>query len=199
MYLLMLIRPINVFFKSIFAITLLFGFKAYAAPVTWTISNSAHLQGSFNYDADSNTYSDFNVTSLQTNIDFSQSVTGIDLGTLELIVEPSQPGGTSIMVLVQVNEFVGFNQSTAEFDCSLLTIKFASPITNNGGDVVIESSQEDAYSDFNCISTSNTYFFDEGQISSSQISQVDVPMPLWAVVILAVIIYMLGRNYLLKL
>ncbi len=175
----------------VLSLIFLFSHGALADPAVWTISGSPHLEGSFVYDPDTNTYTDFNVTSLQTGRDFSLTATGVDFVLLEPITEPSQPGGNATTVSVTVNAFEGFSPPNIDFTCTLLDLNFSRPLSGISTAVDITSSEEREFSDAACTADARIFAFTEGTVRTNQVAQ--APLPGITIAALALLLLPLSR------
>ena len=184
-----LLIGLTLFLTTLFSII---NVAVYAEPLAWTISNSSHLQGSFKFDPDTNTYSDFNVTSIQTNKDFSVTITSVDLNNFEPITEPSEPLGTSNFVQVLITDELTVNPGSIDFNCVLLDITFSEPLIG-GNEVSIATSQESIYSDIECATSPDESFaFNDGLVNSTVALEFQVPLSGFMVLVLALLLVVLG-------
>lgn len=190
----LLIR-LTLFLTTLFSII---SVEVYAEPLTWTISNSSHLQGSFKFDPDTSTYSDFNVTSIQTNKDFSVTITSVDFNNLEPITEPSEPLGTSNFVQVLIADELTVNPGSIDLNCVLLEITFNEPLIG-GNEVSIVTSQETIYPDIDCAASPDQIFaFNEGLVNSMLIPEFQVPISGLMIFILALLLVFSGIGLIKK-
>ena len=154
----------------IIASIMLFTTNVMATPVTWTISQDALVQsdltgaygvvsGSFDYDADTEQYSNFNLSSGS----FVNSIDQINMGSSSLNIEGGYNATSKTMSGV----------SDADGGTVILFLRWSEALTNAGGSVSLDTSSLRAHTD-----GYNADFLSGATLTGSA-SAVPVPAAVW--------------------